>query len=660
LSEAAINFYGHSPVINPSFDGVAPFADPYWDYAAGLMPVSVPGMLRHAEWFSISDDTLRSAYNRAASYFLTDIKVEGEIGGDEKKRQKEYLVDQAQVPSFLHKSAIDLLTYANSYSSVFHPIMRYVSCPGYIKDGSAPARRCGSRWRLAEFDTNPVFDFSWRAGIYGRCPRCGYSGVFHDKDRPPVDELDSSRPLILKRWNPHDIRPVYNSALETTAAFDWVIPADVRTDAKLGVNKPFLEDTPWEWIMAACGNDNVRFTKDLIYHWVEGTLAGIRTRGIGIPRAIVSYRRAIYHRILQRMNEVLAYGHVVPMRTISPANTSGRDDQGDILKVSHMGGVKANVNRMIAAWRADPSSIHFSPVPLQFQSLGADARQLIPADIINQAQEGLLNGIDMPVDFYRSNMTMQNAPAGLRLVESVWTQFVAGMNGLLKFIGGRAQFLLKWQEASYKMARVTLIDSIEKSQLRVQMAQAGLISRSTALEEVDKDFTDETRLKLDDQRTEQRLQQEFEEENDAYAFSRQLAGLQGSFPGAPGAAGGGQPAPAGGGGGGGGQPDPSQQAGPGGPQQLAGTPAGQNPLQSMIPQPGNKIDPREYMAMAQQAAKYLLTIDESQRYQMLRQIEQANPDFHVVVKAQLEKSRSKMKSQGYQMVQSQMSQGGQR
>lgn len=610
------------------------------------MPLSVPAMLRHAEWFSLADDTLRSAYNRAAAYFLTDVEVRGKLGSDEKKRQREYLVETAKIIPFMHAGGVDLLTYGNQYTSVFHPIMRYVSCPGMFREGDTP-KRCGSRYRMGEFDTNPIFKFEWQSGIYGRCPRCGYSGVFHDRDRPPIDEPDTAKPLDLVSWNPHDIRIEYNDALKRSAAFEWVIPAEIRTEARMGRNKSFIEDTPWEWLMAASRDENVRFTPDLVHHWKEGCLGGIRSRGVGIPRAMVSYRRLLYHRMLQRMNEVLAYGHVVPMRVISPANTAGRAPEGDILKTGFMGNIKVRVNRMIAAWRQDPSSVQFAPVPLQFQSLGADARSLIPADIITQAQEGLLNGIDMPVDFYRANMTMQNAPAGLRLVEALWSQFVSGMNSTVNFIGQRAQFLLKWQAANYGLKPVTMVDSIEKSQLRVQMAQANLVSKSRALQEVGMDYEEEERQKLDDNRLSQRLQQEFEDENDAYAFSKELGNAQGGMPGAGGPPGGqgGDPNAAAPQGGGGGQP--GQQ------------PNSQDPLQSLVPQPGTRIDPTEFLGRAKQCAEYLLSVPEAQRYGMLRQIAEMNESFHGMVKSQLEKSRSQLRSRGSAMLQQQMQQGGQ-
>lgn len=621
------------PVMGTNFDAVAPFADPFADLASTNMPVSVPAMLRHAEFFGVSNETMREAFVRAAAYFLTDLVVDGDLGQDEQDNQREYLVDRAGVMGFLLSAGVSELVYGNQYTSVLMPFVRYLNCP-----------KCSAQYTFKEFSKKPRYNFRWQSGFFGRCAACNFDGDFGD----PEDVPDDSRPLILKSWNPHDIRVVYNEATGQTVAYDWVIPADFRSDVRMGYNLAALGETPWPWVQAVLRDENVRMEPDFLHHWREPTLAGLRVRGVGVPRSLTNFRQVYYAQILRRMNEVLAIGHVVPMRVISPANTAGRDpSQGDILQTGFLGDLRARVMNIIANHRRDPNSYHFSPVALQLQALGADARQLIPADILNQALEVLLNGCGIPVEFYRGSMQTQNAPVGLRLIERVWQPFVDGLNRLLNFIGRRAQYLLSWPEAKYSLKSVRIVDAIETQQLRVQMAQAGLLSRSTALQQVDADFRAETKQKLDDMRTEQMAQAEFEKEMDAYAFSQQLGNAQ-PLPGTGGPGGppvqqgaGGPPQMAA-------QGDQGQQGG--GAQQAAGVPAGSDPLAGMIPQPGQRIDPQSLISQAQQVAGYLLSIPEGQRFGKLQEIRKTNETFHSLVRAQMDKMRSQARSQGGQQM----------
>lgn len=628
------------PIQRPSFSAAAPFADPFADLASVAMPMSVPAMLRHAEFFAVTNETLRAAFNRVSAYFVTDPEVTGDLGDDEKKAQKDYLVKQARVIPYTVEAGLALLVYGVQYTSVFKPFVRFLVCP-----------RCHFEVRAAEFMDEryaTVYRFHWSRGYHGRCPACRFEGCFADGDRPPTDVEDDNRPLILKSWNPHDIRIVYNESTGEARYFDWVLPADFISDVRLGYNRAVLAESPWEHIQAALDGKNIRLDTDLVHYWREPALPGLRFRGHGVPRAIVNYRRLYYLQILYRMNEALALGHVVPIRVISPGNTSGRGpgEELDILRTANLGNLRGQVMRIIANHRADPNSIQFAPVPLQMQALGADARQLIPFELIKQGLETILNGCDVPVDFFNMTLQTQAAPVGLRLMERMWAPFVDGQNRLLTFIGRRAQFLLGWETAEYQYATVRLVDAIELSQLRTQMAQAGLLSRTTALKTVDAEFDKEVRQKLEDMRVEQREQAEFERENDAFSFGQQLAQAQpplvGGAPAGPGG-------PAGGGG------DPAQQGGQP-PAGMAGMPPGSDPLAGLVPQPGQKIDPAELVARAQAVARALAAIpDDATRYGKLQEIRKANEAFHGQVKAELEKVRSKARSQGAKLV---LQQGG--
>lgn len=624
--------------VPPSFDGVAPFADPFTDLASVAMPMSVPAMLRHAEFFAIADATLREAYNRVAAYFLTDIVVEGELGEDERKKQKDYLIGRTNIIPFLQEHSLAMLVYGNAYLTVTMPFTRYVKCP-----------KCSVQYRLSEFQKNPKCKYVWAAGVRGVCHSCGYSGAFADKDRGPIDVPDDSKPLILRSWNPHDIQVQYNESTGETIAYRWIIPADFRTDIRLGRSPGVIATTPWEHILAVLNDENVEYTPELMQHWREPALPGLRFRGVGVPRAIVNYRKLYYNRILERMNEVLALGHVVPMRVISPANTAGRDGDGDILRTGYMGDIRSRISRMVANHRADPSSIEVSPIPLQMSSLGADARQLIPADILTNAQQQLLNGIGAPVEFYAMSMGIQNAPVGLRLIERAWAPFVAGQNRCLKFISGRAQFLLKWEKADISLQSVRVIDSIEMNQLKVQMAQAGLMSRTSALRTVDADFDVETKQKLEDQRIEMMAGAKYQKETDAFAFSGALSeagpvpqGMGGPQPSGAQAGPpqqGGQPqqaAPQGG------QPQPGQP-------QAAGTPPGSDPLAGLMPQPGQPIDPGDFVARAQQTAQLLIQMPDSQRISELKKLRDGNDFFATMVRNKLDSMRSEARSKGQRM-----------
>lgn len=625
-----------------TYTGTALFSDPFADLASTAIPSSLPAMLRHAEFFGVAHELVREAYNRVAAYFLTDLLIEGDVDDKTKTQKKDYLVDRAGLVPFMLDAGLSTLVYGNTWASALMPFRRYLVCP---------RARCGASYPAERFMDDPRHKFNWANGFHGYCPACGYGGDFGR----PEDEPDEGQSVILKLWNPHDMRVVYNEYHGQPCAYDWIIPADYRSELKVGRNKAVLATTPWEVIQAALNDENLQFNRDFVFHWRETNLPGLRTRGVGVPRSIVNYRMIYLNQILRRMTEVIAQGHVVPVRVISPANTDrGQGPQGDLFQTGYMGDLRSRVFEIIANHRRDPASIHFSPVALQMQSLGADARQLVPADLMKLVTETLLNGSGVPVEFFMGSIQTQNAPVGLRLIERIWAPFVAGYNRLLSFIGRRMEFLLRWQPASYKLESVRLVDAIELNQLKVQMAQAGLLSRTTATKTVDADFKKETRQKLDDQLTEAVEQARFQRQMDGLSLANQLGDQipAGMLPGggAPPGPGGAPPAQGG---------DPSQDAGGGAPAQSAGPtgtggPPGPDQVMALVPQSGQSIDPQALMQQADQVAVMLIQTPESQRFGLMQQIAKSNELFHAMVKSRMEGKRTQAESAGRSQMMQQM------
>jgi hypothetical protein len=269
-----------------------------------------------------------------------------------------------------------------------------------------------------------------------------------------------------------------------------------------------------------------------------------------------------------------------------------------------------------------------------------------------------LNAAGIPVDLFKMTMTQQAAPVGLRLFSRFWAPFADGINADMAFIARRIQYLKRWETASYRYPPPQLVDDIERRQLEMQMAQAGLVARGWALKQVDTNLRDQTRQKFEDLQVEAEEQAKFEQRTDAFQFSRQLAqaGPPGAAPQPPGAPQQpGAPAPQGGGGAGG-APQPGQAGGA-----PAGTaPPGTDPLAGLIPQPGAKIDPATMYSQAQSAAETLMGMSDGERTSRLLEIKKQNPPFHGIVKQILADKRSQARSQGGRMLlQQQYGQGGQ-
>jgi hypothetical protein len=210
-------------------------------------------------------------------------------------------------------------------------------------------------------------------------------------------------------------------------------------------------------------------------------------------------------------------------------------------------------------------------------------------------------------------------------------------------MGDKVSQLMSWEPVVVRLQRVTHADDMSRQMAQLQLMMGGQISRTTGLASVGLDFPEETRLKLEEERTEAEATQEMQEEMEMSAQMDEMAAPQD-----PAAAGGAPPqggAPM--------QTGPAGQAmqplGPGGqpmgPQGAAQAFAAGQPLM-----PNQPTTPEEMQQMATTIAQQIMTYPESQKDSALIQLKKENPTMHALVSSQIEDFRRKAATQGRDQV----------
>lgn len=597
------------------------FGNPFIDAASTFMPASVTGMYRHAEFLTVCLDPVRAAFNKMAAYFLGDVKISGEMGDDERDRQKKFYVDDFGIWPAALTAGLSTLIYGNAFLSVLAPIKRFLGCP-----------KCGGWWGVERMARRPGDVVFMDGKFQASCPACPYSGAFeHD------DQVDKQSTPVWRVWNPHDIDVVdFNGWYGQAAAYEWVVPPDVRADVK-GGQPAILSTAPIGVIEAAATTGRFRFNPDQIYHWCDVPIPGLRTRGVGIPRTITSYRRMLLLQLLYRQYEVLTTSFVSPFRVVSPAPAvAGDRELGDIIRSSVLSNSGSMFFNMLDVHRKDPAAWHYSPTALQYQAFGADANQLVPVDIMQEIKQTALTGIGAPVELWQGTLAAEQVPFGIRMYERGEAPFVHGLNGALAFMSQRVCRIRAYQPGRLELVPPRLADDMESKQILFQLAASGRgpwddFTRASGLGP----YKDMVAKRFEEQRTELVEQEKFQRDQQTMAI-----GAQASTPPAPG------------------------QAPPGGQAQGGGQAAAGQPQQAPLPDIPSKNAPiaaDELDERAQAEASSLVNADDGQRAQRLLQLRNANDTYHRLVLQHLQQLRSQQRSQGQRMIQAaqqQQQQGG--
>jgi hypothetical protein len=616
------------------------FGDPFQDIATTQMPTTMKSALWWSEYIWSIMGTYRMAMERIVSYFITDLEIGGDASDEEKDKYEEYFTRQLDGLGFLNLMMRDRLCYGNSFASVVVPFRRFLQCP-----------KTGDMYPLKVVYENFNFKFTDKFEFHATCPKTGWHGKWHVVDKPR-EEQDH---LVLKRWSPHEIELLHDPYTDEVA-YLWRIPEYYKRMVKKG-NLYHLERASKQVLEAIKHDKLFRFNNDAIFHMKEQTLAGIRNMGWGLPRSLINYRQIWYVQVLRRYNEAIALDYVIPFRLITPEGRSGGGvgnvSTSDPMSIYNAGDFRSQVRNMINKRRRDPASWQMLPFPVNYQMLGGDASQLAPTELITQGFDTLLNESGTPVEFYNGNLSTQAAPVALRLFESTHRQLVSDANSFLQWLADTVSRIMSWENVDIALKRVTMADDASRNMAALQLMMGQQVSGQTGLDSVGLDWKSEQRKLADEARIQQEMMQRQQEEAEQAGMAAQVSqGIDPATGMPPGQAPPQDPAAAGGGGApaGGGGAMTGPEAGAAG-----GMPVSQY-IQSMGP--NAMTTPQDLQSAAEMLAQELLGLPEGQKDSQLRELKQANPTLHAIVREKMDDMRQQARQQGGDMLMQQQGMGG--
>ena len=619
------------------------FPDPFCDVASLSMPESIQTALRWSEYIMNANGIYRQAVDRVVSYFITDVEIndigEKTVGEEEKEKFRIFLEDTLSIKNVLHTVAMDYLTYGNSFTSLLLPFRRYLSC-----------KNCGLEMPLERVYNSPQCAFKWQEfNFHATCPNCKYSGVWRHIDRRSGDD----KQILVKRWSPHEIDIIWDPYTHNSQ-YVWKIPEDYKTLIKQG-HLHYLNNASWEIIQAIKNGQNLLFDNGVIYHCKEDALAGMRNRGWGISRVLTNFRQAWYVQALMRYNEAIVLDYVVPFRVVTPAPRGGDAQSGDPVHTINLSSFSSRVQQMLRARRSDPARWNVLPFPINYQALGGDASQLAPKDLIDQGLDTLLKCIGMPVELFNGTLTMQAAPAALRLFEANWAHLPHALNRFLDYLVDNVSRAMSWEPVTAKLTRVTHADDLNRQMAKLQLMQAGAISKTTGLSSVGLDYEEETKRTLAEEKIyaeeQARMQEQMQQAEQMQALSApadMMGGVGNAGASATGMPGGMPPGQA--------APPPA----PGGSPMMGGAPSAVDQfLMQRQNAPNVPRTPDELQTQAQLIASDLLSKPESLKDSELIKLKRQDPTMHALVTSIMDDIRQQARTEGGAMLmQQQFGQAG--
>ena len=282
-----------------------------------------------------------------------------------------------------------------------------------------------------------------------------------------------------------------------------------------------------------------------------------------------------------------------------------------------------------------------SPVPVNAQLVGGEAKQLAPVDLLEWYTSQIMQDLGIPEEFKQTTFQVVAPSMGLRMFERQWVMFAKSLHKFTNWVGQKVCDVEKVENMRVDLDITSFVEDDMNKQVRLQLMQAGVISKTEVLQSLGVDFQKDLDQRMQEQKAEQEAAMDMQTQDEGAQMVQSVMPPPGSL-----GVGQAQMAIQAMQGGGEGQP-----AAPGAPAAPA-MPAGPGAAPMGGGQPGT---PEQMWEEANQMAQQLYNAPPNVRRSQLVTLKANNPQMHSFVKSILEQMEQQVSSDA--VAQSKMPQG---
>jgi hypothetical protein len=369
------------------------YPNPFFDISNAYIPKNIKTLFKFCRDYYHTSGWLRNVVSKMATYPITDILFSSKIDRNIKERLSKILNDDLHIKSFLVEMGLDYYVFGNVFISTYLQTNRFLQCS-----------QCNEENMYDHVKNIKIRKFEY----YGDCPKCGAK---HVKLTPKDTEIATISNFKLVRWAPENVDIDYNP-ITGNAIYYYTIPTKVKSQIMAG-NPKILKEVPLVFLEALKNNQRIELEPANLYHMKFPTLAE-EDMGFGKPMILPALKDIYYLHTLRKANEAISNEHIVPKKIISPANTATMDP----FSMMTLGNWRAELEQSLKKWKLDPNYIAISPIPMQYQELGGNAKMLMVTPEMKFIEENIINSLGVPLEFIKGGTSWTGSSVSLRIVEN--------------------------------------------------------------------------------------------------------------------------------------------------------------------------------------------------------------------------------------------------
>jgi hypothetical protein len=582
------------------------YPSPFFDVAQNFLPRTIKETFAWCRYYQQTNPLISAVTNKLATYPVTDLVYETDNEGVQ-ARYKEIFETNLLIRHALVEHNLNRYTFGTCVNSLAFPFKKMVKCSSCKHE--VAVKKTKYKWKNYAFHIE--------------CEKCGHQGPAKARD----EYIKSIHGVRIIRWNLDALEINFNEITGQYRYF-YKMPTYLKNEITLG--KPdVVEQTPQEFIDAIAKKKLIMIPSSSIFHARRPSISrNPIDSGWGAPLILPVLKDIFLLQVLRKAQEAVAMEHIVPMRVMFPQITT---DAGNVYAQINLQDWQKEVQGQIKKWRRDNNHIPVMPVPVGYQLIGGQGRNLMLHQEIRVFNDQIIAGMGVPTGFFYGEAQYSGASVNLRALENEFLGNIDDMMRFVNFIKDKLVAFLGLPDITLKFKPFKMADDIQRAQLDLNLNQMGKISTRTMLES--RNFNYDTEVELVDKETKRtnKMQREqmvanAEAQGEATVIQNKYQiqaqrDMQEAFPqpaqGQEGAAPPGE-----------GQPRQDQQQGG---EQAQGQPADQG----QQPDGPNSSSMVEMFSQAGSLVNNLKNMSEPDRYQAMAKLRSANPDLYMLVNDKL-------------------------
>lgn len=610
--------------------------NPFRTYSNFIYPKTIDEVFVWALWFWDRNAKYRTAIQKIVSYFVSGINVtqtknSGDIDVDVIESFKETLEDTYDLLELTTDFGIELAAMGNVFVSCERIFSRELLCP---------TTGCG--WQMTLKALKQGRDYTWNGREFtGTCPKCKTQVKYTYKDIPTEDASGKRVRFVFR--DATDMFVQYNRLTESFKYF-YKMPEQIKAAIQRG-DSVYLEDSPRVFLEAASTDDFIEFPQETFFSARTSTLSALDKlyKGWGVPIFMSSFDNLIRLQHLDKFNEAVTMDYIAPTRVLSPAPANLKAGVDDPNRMPMSGAVfRSFMQESLKKVKENPTTWIVSPVPVNYQMLGGEAKQLAPVELMEWYTTQILSDMGIPQEFRQTTFQVVAPSMGMRMFERQWIHYAKGLSKFVHWAADRIADAEQVENMAVSLDVTSFVEDDMNKQILLGLMQSNMISKTNVLKRLGVDFEDDAKCKIQEQMKEQEI---------AISMETEMSGREmvGSVMPPAGSVGIGQAQM---------NIEQMQQAAAEGQPMPPAAPAA--PIGGPAPMPFNQgasqsASIEQMFQEAQQIAQQLYNVPQNVRTQQLVQLKTTNPTLHALVKQLLTDMKQQVASDA--VAQSQMPQG---